>query len=609
MIIKYIEITNYRGIKEKQQIPLNNYTSVVGQNDAGKSIVLSAIATFLDPKNHPISSTDFNDPGKQIEISCQFSSDDLRSLLESKVKSKVKKTDGLDCFLNDLLINESLTIKKIVSAPKNDTLVKKSFELEQILMSDFEPEDFRFLYGKTDEQLREILERYNIEIPVQGKGRNSKVEKIQHIIEYCVAQSFGRTNNYIDDAYKVTSLLPEVELFKADYGLEADTRFKSTSVSEVQDYLDRESTDNHKLALVEKEIAAEMQKEADSVKGYMTEYVSGLKGVEIKPVFSWKDAIKSVDVSFQLEGDHKPIPMSHKGAGYRRLFMVARFRYLAEKNKGLRVIYLIEEPETFLHPSAQKDLLSAFLELSDENQVIIATHSPVFVGATSIESVILCKKTNGSSYENHSLRGAQSFMDSIVDELGIKPSYNLRDKHEKIVFVESHNDARFYDLISKELIGSSLLGVDHVLVLPFGGGEDIDSFLNIDYFDGSGRELYLIIDSDKHQGKLEKQSVRASSFRDNKQKGRSYILHKSCLENYYHPRAFERMYSLEVGSFPDIEPNTNMKKLIKEYKDGYNPRPNFKEKNNFDVFGEMTKAEWQSVIETELLEFLREIVT
>lgn len=126
MIIKYIEITNYRGIKEKQQIPLNNYTSVVGQNDAGKSIVLNAIATFLDPKNHPISSTDFNDPGKQIEISCQFTSDDLRSLLESKVKSKVKKTDGLDCFLNDLLINESLTIKKIVSAPKNDTLVKKA---------------------------------------------------------------------------------------------------------------------------------------------------------------------------------------------------------------------------------------------------------------------------------------------------------------------------------------------------------------------------------------------------------------------------------------------------------------------------------------------------
>src|SRR5690606_4564969 len=130
------------------------------------------------------------------------------------------------------------------------------------------------------------------------------------------------------------------------------------------------------------------------------------------------------------DGDDKFIPMSHKGTGYRRLFMVARFRYLAEKNKGHNIIYLIEEPETFLHPIAQQDLLNALKELSDDNQIIISTHSPVFAGATDINGVILCTKDIQSNYENAVNESRVKFLRKIVEELGIKPSYNLSDHHE-----------------------------------------------------------------------------------------------------------------------------------------------------------------------------------
>lgn len=174
-----------------------------------------------------------------------------------------------------------------------------------------------------------------------------------------------------------------------------------------------------------------MQAEAKSIKGYMDDYVFALTKVEIKPTFSWKDAIKSVDVSFQFDGDSKPIPMSHKGTGYRRLFMVARFRYLAEKSKGNNIIYLIEEPETYLHPSAQEDLLTAFRDLSDDNQIIITTHSPIFAGATDHNSIVLCRKDSQSVYEYATPENKKEFINKIVAELGIKPSYNLRDYHEK----------------------------------------------------------------------------------------------------------------------------------------------------------------------------------
>ena len=601
VIITSITISNYRGISQEQIVPLDRFSSFVGKNDAGKSIILNAISSFLDPKSNPLTITDFNDLANPVTIECCFTADGLKEIIEAKVKAKIKKADGLEEFLDDLLVDGKLIVRKACSSPRKD------FDSEKILFHDYVDEDFQHLYNKPDEDLNQIITQHGITLPVESKGRNSKLEKIKYIKQYCETNGIQKCKKYIDDMFKISSLLPAVELFRADYGLEADTRFRSSSVSEILEYFEKESAEGEKLALVASEISDEMKKEADSVKTYMSEYVSHLLEVEIKPLISWKDAIKSVDVSFQLEGDSKPIPMSHKGTGYRRLFMVARFRYLAEKNKGLNVIYLIEEPETFLHPSAQNDLLIALRELSDDNQVIITTHSPVFAGATHTESVILCKKGNGSEYENYSKNGREVFLRNIVEELGIKPSYNLQDPHEKILFVESHNDARFYHLICKQLSLGPLLGNDRLLVLPFGGGYDIDSFLNIDYFDRSGRELFLLIDSDKHTGNHQKQLDRAEHFEANKDRGSAYVIDKSCIENYYHPRAFERTYELPANSFPDLSAEDNASSVIKQYKASHAPQANIKGKNNFDVFTQMTRQEWEHVVEHELIDYLAKI--
>ena len=91
MKITRIAIENYRGIKEEQQITLNNFSSIVGKNDSGKSIILNAIASFLNLKDYPISNSDFNNPEDPITIACTFYSENINELLESKIKSKIKK--------------------------------------------------------------------------------------------------------------------------------------------------------------------------------------------------------------------------------------------------------------------------------------------------------------------------------------------------------------------------------------------------------------------------------------------------------------------------------------------------------------------------------------
>ncbi|MCB0536053.1 MAG: ATP-binding protein [Bacteroidetes bacterium] len=601
MYISKLSITNYRGVQETRTIQLDQLSSIVGKNDAGKTIVLFAIASFLDIKSFPITYSDFNDIEQPIIFEFDFKAENVEELLMSKLKSKVKKTDGLEEYVQDFIFDGTIKYKR--EAAKEG----KNFSGEYILIEDFEQEDIQQLYFKSDEELNTILEKYGIEIPVEGKGRNSKVEKIKYIKQHFV--DANRVSFWVEDDSKVANIFPAVEMFKADYGLEADTKFKTNSVSEIQDYFNREAAEaDTKLKKVEAEIVEEMKKEAESVQSYMQDYASSLKSVQITPTVSWKDAIKGVDVSFQFDGDDKFIPMSHKGTGYRRLFMVARFRYLAEKSKGNNIIYLIEEPETFLHPTAQADLLNALKELSNDNQVIITTHSPVFAGATSVKGVVLCTKDGQSNYCNATEDDDTAFLLKIVEELGIKPSYNLRDHHEKIVFVESNNDAKFYHLLCEKLIGTNLLQNEKVLVLPFGGGEDIESFLNIDYFDNSDRDLYLIIDSDKHLNKQEKQLQRAESFRNTKEKGKAYVLSKSYIESYYHPRAFERVYELPENSFDFFEDGENIRTTIKQIvreKDFVNK--NIKEKNNFRIFNETTKQEFTEIVEQELIDFLTEI--
>ena len=586
MYISKIVLTNYRGVKERREINLSRFSSIVGKNDAGKTIVLNAIASFLDVKIFAITATDFNVNSQPIDMEFSFKSGNIAELLSSKVKSKVKKTEGLDEFLEDLIFDENIVYKRISNREG------KNWTSELILINDFVREDLQGLYFKSDEEISIIIEANAIQIPVEGKGRNSKAEKIKHIKLHFAEEP--RAKIWIVDDMKIASLFPDVEMFKADYGLEADTKFKTASVTEIEEYFTREEA---RFADFQKEINIEMQKEASILKSYMQEYASNLQDIEITPNVVWKDAIKSVDVSFQFNGDDKFIPMTHKGTGYRRLFMVARFRYLAEKNKGNNIIYLIEEPETFLHPTAQQDLLKALKDLSQDNQVVTTTHSPVFAGATDVEGVILCTKAGQSNYENVIEGNEQEFLFKIIDELGIKPSFNLRDNFDKILFVEGQDDGAFYKLIASTLLKMDL---NNILILPC-GGSSIESFINIEYFKKNGRELFLILDSDKGlKVRDPKKPILQQQLVDkfNSDFGQAYSLKKSNIEYYFHPDALKRYYfHLKDEVIEIFEDDEDLKEYFKEKR--------INKSHNVNIFESMSIQEWEAVVEQELLDFIR----
>lgn len=119
----------------------------------------------------------------------------------------------------------------------------------------------------------------------------------------------------------------------------------------------------------------------------------------LTPVIPSSESLKWVDVfkSVSIAGD-EDIPINKRGSGVKRLVLLNFFRAEAERRKNENnvpdIIYAIEEPETSQHPSHQRKLIEAFIELStsDDTQILLTTHSPSIVKLLEFNHLRLIKK-------------------------------------------------------------------------------------------------------------------------------------------------------------------------------------------------------------------------
>ena len=52
-------------------------------------------------------------------------------------------------------------------------------------------------------------------------------------------------------------------------------------------------------------------------------------------------------------------------------------------------IILIDEPELSLHPKWQQRIIEVYKKIGENNQIILATHSPHILGSVSNENIFL----------------------------------------------------------------------------------------------------------------------------------------------------------------------------------------------------------------------------
>jgi len=552
MILKRAIISNFRGVNGSREIHFKGFNCIVGQNDVGKSTILKALDTFLNEVS--LNKADYNVESEesQIVIELFFDCQNKQYLLGEEIATTIEQEELVN-------VEQLLVLKKIWTVTETNVSKPKLY----ITRKKYEGSNDFLL--KTEQQLIALCTAHKIHTS-KGNGEDfNNVEKRDKLREYNKENNIEFTYDYdeipsagttkiksIGDAIK--KILPDFQYFKADTSLsESDNTiqkyFKELAYRLIQNELNTSD--------IEINIKDQLEKVLQKVTDKINDVLKSTEKVEPKIDFDWS---KLITTSFVSTSSGNSIPLSSRGDGFRRITMMAYFEYLAEsqrQNIEHPIIFGFEEPETFLHPSAQISLFEKlFILMESGYQVIISTHSPTIVGSTHKKNIIHISKPEN----NYTINQVDIDYKELALDLGIKPDNTftpLFSTSQLLFLVEGIDDVNAMNYLSTMYKQQGLIAKTfeelNVNVVPIGGCDSVKHWVNLELFTKLQKPFFIFLDSDKES--QEQVSANESvligyglqigvDFKTSK---------KRALENYIHPTTLQRIVPNSVITYSDFD--------------------------------------------------------
>jgi len=341
-----LKIRGFRALFDIE-IPLSDYTILIGRNNSGKSSVLLALKLLFEGTARDLTENDFSiqDDQRADQIIIEATLEGINKYLilcDERHRTKIES-----CVEGD-----KLRIRRVVK------LESSKPELGKLELWQPDKNDFGLLTG-IDSALKQLLpEVIFIEAfkdpseEAQAKSSATLGKLLKQIVEH-VAMGVG------------------------------------TNVKKNLDRIERYLNEDRKpevLRRIEQQIRQHMRvvfEEADIRLRFRLPEVSDLMGlatVELKDRGPWT-------------------PIEGKGQGFQRVLYLALLRALAEELRQEHqaevrrpFLLLFEEPEAFLHPALQRQMGDVLESISESNQVVIATHSPLLVTPQRIRNILILRQ-------------------------------------------------------------------------------------------------------------------------------------------------------------------------------------------------------------------------
>ena len=410
MKIEEVRIENFRHI-EDLTLKIGDMLALIGPNNVGKSSILKAIQAFCEPKNS-IPTTDFNEANgyPDIEITVTFS-----NLTEEDKKR----------YASRILNGEKLIVKKKWA---NGTRKPDFFSKE------LQPIDANLADMKSNWKDLRDDNTWKIRAETEGKAFRLKDEVIEFVNLYLDSNQddFEWEETWVPNPSGFQEILthhmPEVIFVEGvvDVPEQATTK-QGTIFTQILALLVEEALENDENAKetyeqVKKLVSRISQKPLEEV-----ERIESIKKLEddladcMPAGMNAKFIIDATEIPFSRliqqvaklkVDDGIATPLENKGHGMQRAAVFSLLRTYSslkrrreseapdeKKDTSLKRphLFLVEEPELYLHPQAQHQMADSFQDLVDDgNQIIFSTHSPVLIDLSRAERVcILNKNKNG----------------------------------------------------------------------------------------------------------------------------------------------------------------------------------------------------------------------
>lgn len=225
--------------------------------------------------------------------------------------------------------------------------------------------------------------------------------------------------------------------------------------------------------------------------GYTTQHKLALKfDVDVQDIGEW--ILDNLSLGFEMPGDGEAtLALSEAGSGVQSGVLLAlhRVEHQAAANPDIQYILAVEEPEAFLHPQKQKELYQGIRAAETSNlRVIVTTHSPYIISETPFTRLGLIKK-DGQHSALHVAeiknQQEQETFDAYSDE--VNSSLFFADK---IVLVEGESDARVIKLLLEKKLGAL---AHRISILSASGNKNFSPFLRMIRAWSSAKIPHLIV--------------------------------------------------------------------------------------------------------------------
>lgn len=372
-------VTNYRSVTTAHKIPIDNLTVLVGKNNEGKSNILSAL---------------------NVAMSAVMSHGGMSVVPRRYIARERHRF----CYLWTRDFPIQLQDRK----SGLESIFRLNFRLEGQELSEFQ--SLTGIRGNEDIPISVKIGKDNVpkvEVPKRGSASYNKKSAV--ITEF-ISQRISF--NYIQ-AVRTEEMALQALSEVIRNGLQ--------SLRNNSDYLEARKRANVLIQQLVDEMSERLLEP-------LRIFIPSLQDVKIKldleePLHWLSEGLIDVIID-----DGIATSIRNKGDGIKSLVALA---LLKDKPTlaGASVI-AIEEPESHLHSGAIHGLVDVIHKISQNSQVIITTHNPLFVQQNKVQSNILV--------ENRTARPAKSISE-IRSLLGVLPSDNLRNARFVIV-VEGEND-------------------------------------------------------------------------------------------------------------------------------------------------------------------------
>lgn len=505
-----VAIKNFQSIKQEEVIKVNNtITTIIGLNESGKSTVLKAIKKLNGEK------IEKKEKNKDRKYKNEESYITGRFLIKCFEIEKINKQSNNKVLLFpekdiyvDVTIKDESTTRYFSISEKNGKSAENFYMLDILINNLIRVTNELFLKYKLeksddfDEKLKEAedsnLEDIYKELIASYQGQNIYTELSALSRELKEDLWIDLVPKYKIIIFSSSDILSdEVLISEAKKSIQVNNLLKIANI-DIDELIDNVKNDDN-----------------EELKTYEGIYMNNVTRM-FKKIFRQNDS----EFNFQIRIDTKnnkilfytfdktsgtsPIPLKNRSDGFKWYFSIyiTLYEYLQRKD-DIKYILLFDEPNLYLNPSAQFDLIErVFKKEFKDDQIIYTTHSPYMIDTTNFSSIRIVEKTDCSRLYNTTVDYLKAHkqvknevdpMTPILTALNIDVSNNLiMNRNKKVVVVEGIDDVYIINGMKKKLKYEDKL--KNINIIPCFGAGKIP--LMFGYLYGMGYDVYAITDND-----------------------------------------------------------------------------------------------------------------